>query len=123
MTEKQEKITKQKSSTNENATKNQVADASEKQKSANSKSLIEQLSLVQIGIPLAKYLGAAFLVWMVGKMGFSYQWVFIASLIVVFWMRNREKKAEKKSTGKAINSNEEKAVEARVEDIPSWVRQ
>ena len=114
-----EKPVKRKSSTRQRIA--QDPETKPTQEGANAKSLTEQLTVLKIGIPLAKYLGVALLIWVLGRFGFSYQWILLATLAVVFWMRNREKKNKKKSIGKAINNDEEKAVEARVEDMPSWV--
>lgn len=80
--------------------------------------------MVILGIVLSflRYLGAASLVWFVGRIGFSYLWVLVGSLVFVFWAKRKEKKSARKATSCALAANEEKAIEARVSDIPTWVR-
>lgn len=80
------------------------------------------LAILKFVMKYVKFVGAALLIWFMGWMGFSYVWVAIALFLGVLWKMNKEDKKKKMAGFKKATENEQEAIIARMEDLPSWVR-
>ena len=95
--------------------KKEVAPAEEKKKPLN-------LAILNFVLKYVKFVGAALVIWFMGWMGFSYLWVACAMFVGVLWKLNKEERRKKMAGFKEATENEKEAIEARMEDLPSWVR-
>lgn len=82
----------------------------------------DEMMIVKVLLGFLKYAGAALLIWIFGWFGFGFTWIIIGSLIFTFWMKNQEKKTKKKNIARDVAKHEETAVEARIDELPAWVR-
>lgn len=90
-------------------------------KSASAAPGRDEMVVVKVAIGFLKYAGIAFLIWLVGWLGFRYMWIVMAIVIYTIWKKNQEKKNEKKGIVREVAEHEETALEARLDELPSWV--
>lgn len=81
----------------------------------------DEMLVAKVIIGFLKYAAVAFLIWLVGWFGFRYIWVVIGTVIYTIWSKNQDKKNEKKVIIKGVAENEEMALQARLDELPSWV--
>ena len=79
------------------------------------------LAILNFAMKYVKFVGAALVIWFMGWMGFSYIWVAIALFLGVLWKMNKEEKSKRLAGFKEATKNEQEAILARMEDLPSWV--
>lgn len=82
----------------------------------------KEMAIVNFLLKYIKFVGIAMAVWMMGWLGFSYVWVVCGLFVYVLWRMNQDEKKKKREAFKETAEREIEAVEARMEDLPSWVR-
>lgn len=82
----------------------------------------DEMNVVKVIIGFLKYAAIAFLIWLFGWFGFRYMWIVIGTVIYTIWSKNQEKKNERKGIIREVAQNEEMTLEARLDELPSWVR-
>ena len=82
----------------------------------------KEMALVNFLLKYIKFVGIALAVWMMGWLGFSYVWVVSGLFVYVLWRMNQDEKKKRREAFKEAADHEVEAVEARMEDLPSWVR-
>ena len=82
----------------------------------------DEMMVVKVVIGFLKYAGIAFLIWLAGWFGFRYMWIVMVIVVYTIWKKNKEKKNEKKGIVREVAEHEETALEAKLDQLPSWVR-
>ncbi|XP_064644858.1 extended synaptotagmin-2-like isoform X2 [Lineus longissimus] len=78
-------------------------------------------TLLHLLVLYFKLVGLLLGVWVLGYVGFSASWVFIGLFIYMFNDRFKKKKQFQIEIAQALAKDEKKVIQARVEDLPSWV--
>ena len=68
-----------------------------------------------------KYASAAIAVWGFGYTGFSPAWILLGLVIVVWKEKHNKEQRRRIEISQQAAKNEQEAILARVEDLPSWV--
>ena len=69
-----------------------------------------------------KLVGGALLIWFMGWFGLSYVWIITGFFIYVLWRMNQDERKSRRDAFREATEKEQQVVEARMEDLPSWVR-
>ena len=96
-----------------------VVSLEDQQKKASSKS---DLAILNFVLKYLKFVGGALLIWFMGWLGLSYVWVICGLMIYILWRMNQEDRQKKRDSFREAIEHEKDVVEARMEDLPSWVR-
>ena len=91
-------------------------------KSEGMETLLKDMHILQMIVTFLKYFGFFFSVWLLGRLGFSCQWVVIAAVGYYIIQAKQEKRDWKQIVGQALAKDEEVVIRARLKDLPSWVR-
>lgn len=86
-----------------------------------SRTQTQGVQLLSLGLKSAKVAAMLLVVWLIGYVGLSVTWVLIALVCYVVgneYSRNRE---TKRAYAKQAVIDEQKAILARVDELPSWV--
>lgn len=81
-----------------------------------------ELAILNFVIKYLKLVGGALLIWFMGWLGLSYVWLICGFFVYVLWRMNQEQRKTRRDAFKEAAESEHEAVEARMEDLPSWVR-
>ena len=65
----------------------------------------------------------AFVVWLLGRLGFGLVLFLVGALLYGFWSSRRAWKTNEKRNTEALVTKEELLLQAQVGDLPAWVRQ
>lgn len=82
----------------------------------------KEMAIVAFLLKYLKFVGIALVVWTMGWLGCSYVWVVSGLFVYVLWRMNQDEKKKRRDAFKATLEHEQESVEARMEDLPSWVR-
>ena len=82
-----------------------------------------ELAILNFVLKYLKLVGGALLIWFMGWLGLSYVWIIAGFFIYVLWRMNQDEKKSRRDAFREATEKEQQVVEARMEDLPSWVRQ
>jgi hypothetical protein len=85
------------------------------------KARIEETQLVNVVLKYFKFAGVAVGVWLSGYLNFSPSWLLIGLILYVWKERQGQRKKLQIEIRQDIARDEQSAILARVEDLPSWV--
>lgn len=85
------------------------------------KARIEETQLVNVVFKYFKLAGVAVGVWLSGYLNFSPSWLLIGLILYVWKERQGQRKKLQIEIRQDIARDEQSAILARVEDLPSWV--
>nr|XP_022326115.1 extended synaptotagmin-2-like isoform X6 [Crassostrea virginica] len=88
---------------------------------AQRKSAIEEAQLVNVVLRYFKLAGVAVGVWLSGYLNFSPSWLLVGLVLYVWKERQGKRKKLQIEIRQDTARDEQKAILARVEDLPSWV--
>ena len=83
--------------------------------------ILEDMQVLQKIVSFLKYFGQFLFLWLLGWLGFSCYWVFIAAVGYYIMKTRQEKRDWKQKVGQALAQDEEVVIRARLGDLPSWV--
>lgn len=81
-----------------------------------------ELAILNFVIKYLKLVGGALLIWFMGWLGLSYVWLICGFFIYVLWRMNQDERKTRRDAFREAAEHENQVVEARMEDLPSWVR-
>lgn len=81
-----------------------------------------ELAILNFVIKYLKLVGGALLIWFMGWLGLSYVWLICGFFIYVLWRMNQDERKTRRDAFREATEREHEVVEARMEDLPSWVR-
>ena len=81
-----------------------------------------ELAILNFVLKYVKLVGGALLIWFMGWLGLSYVWIIAGFFIYVLWRMNQDERKSRRDAFKEATEKEQQVVEARMEDLPSWVR-
>ena len=81
-----------------------------------------ELAILNFVIKYLKLVGSALLIWFMGWLGLSYVWLICGFFIYVLWRMNQDERKSRRDAFREATEREHEVVEARMEDLPSWVR-
>ena len=93
-----------------------------KERKSKQRTQAQGIQLLPLLIRSLKISGMLLLVWIVGYLGFSVTWVIIGLVFYVVADEYRKVKKSKTAYAKQAVVNEQEAILARVDELPSWVR-
>ena len=82
-----------------------------------------ELAILNFVLKYLKLVGGALLIWFMGWLGLSYVWIIAGFFIYVLWRMNQDERKSRRDAFREATEKEQQVVEARMEDLPSWVRQ
>lgn len=82
-----------------------------------------ELAILNFVLKYLKLVGGALLIWFMGWLGLSYVWIVTGFFIYVLWRMNQDERKSRRDAFREATEKEQQVVEARMEDLPSWVRQ
>ena len=82
-----------------------------------------ELAILNFVLKYLKLVGGALLIWFMGWLGLSYVWIITGFFIYVLWRMNQDERKSRRDAFREATEKEQQVVEARMEDLPSWVRQ
>lgn len=82
-----------------------------------------ELAILNFVVKYLKLVGGALLIWFMGWLGLSYVWIIAGFFIYVLWRMNQDERKSRRDAFREATEKEQQVVEARMEDLPSWVRQ
>ncbi|XP_015764424.1 PREDICTED: extended synaptotagmin-2-A-like [Acropora digitifera] len=80
-----------------------------------------ELAILKFVLKYLKLVGGALLIWFMGWLGLSYVWIICGLFIYVLWRLNADERKTRRDAFREAAEKEEEVVEARMEDLPSWV--
>lgn len=80
-----------------------------------------ELAILNFVLKYLKLVGGALLIWFMGWLGLSYVWIICGFFIYVFWRMNQDGRKTRRDAFREATEKEQQVVEARMEDLPSWV--
>jgi hypothetical protein len=83
--------------------------------------LLRDMHVLQKIVSFLKYFAQFLFLWLLGWLGFSYIWVFIAAIGYYIVKTRQERRDWKQKVGQALAQDEEVVIRARLGDLPSWV--
>ena len=81
-----------------------------------------ELAILNFVIKYLRLVGGALLIWFMGWLGLSYVWLICGFFVYVLWRMNQEERKTRRDAFREATEREHEVVEARMEDLPSWVR-
>lgn len=81
-----------------------------------------ELAILNFVIKYLKLVGGALLIWFMGWFGLSYVWIICGFFVYVLWRMNQDERKTRRQAFREAVEREQEVVEARMEDLPSWVR-
>lgn len=81
-----------------------------------------ELAILNFVIKYLKLVGSALLIWFMGWLGLSYVWLICGFFVYVLWRMNQDERKTRRDAFREAVEREHEVVEARMEDLPSWVR-
>ena len=81
-----------------------------------------ELAILNFVVKYLKLVGAALLIWFMGWLGLSYVWIVCGLFIYVLWRLNADERKTRRDAFREATEKEQEVIEARMEDLPSWVR-
>lgn len=81
-----------------------------------------ELAILNFVIKYLKLVGGALLIWFMGWLGLSYVWIICGFFVYVLWRMNQDERKTRREAFREAAEHEHEVVEARMEDLPSWVR-
>lgn len=81
-----------------------------------------ELAILNFVIKYLKLVGGALLIWFMGWLGLSYVWLICGFFVYVLWRMNQDERKTRRDAFREAVEREHEVVEARMEDLPSWVR-
>ncbi|XP_074624645.1 extended synaptotagmin-2-like isoform X1 [Acropora palmata] len=80
-----------------------------------------ELAILKFVLKYLKLVGGALLIWFMGWLGLSYVWIICGLFIYVLWRLNADERKTRRDAFREATEKEQEVVEARMEDLPSWV--
>ncbi|CAH3120834.1 unnamed protein product [Porites lobata] len=80
-----------------------------------------ELAILNFVLKYLKLVGGALLIWFMGWLGLSYVWIVTGFFIYVLWRMNQDERKSRRDAFREATEKEQQVVEARMEDLPSWV--
>jgi len=80
-----------------------------------------ELAILNFVLKYLKLVGGALLIWFMGWLGLSYVWVVCGFFVYVLWRMNQDERKSRRDAFREATEKEQQVVEARMEDLPSWV--
>ncbi|XP_027052448.1 extended synaptotagmin-2-A-like isoform X2 [Pocillopora damicornis] len=80
-----------------------------------------ELAILNFVIKYLKLVGGALLIWFMGWFGLSYVWIICGFFVYVLWRMNQDERKTRRQAFREAVEREQEVVEARMEDLPSWV--
>ena len=80
-----------------------------------------ELAILNFVLKYLKLVGGALLIWFMGWLGLSYVWIVCGFFVYVLWRMNQEERKSRRDAFRETVEKEQQVVEARMEDLPSWV--
>ncbi|KAK2570434.1 Extended synaptotagmin-3 [Acropora cervicornis] len=80
-----------------------------------------ELAILKFVLKYLKLVGGALLIWFMGWLGLSYVWIICGLFIYVLWRLNADERKTRRDAFREAAEKEQEVVEARMEDLPSWV--
>lgn len=80
-----------------------------------------ELAILNFVIKYLKLVGGALLIWFMGWFGLSYVWIICGFFVYVLWRMNQDERKTRRQAFREAVEKEQEVVEARIEDLPSWV--
>lgn len=81
-----------------------------------------ELAILNFVLKYLKLVGGALLIWFMGWFGLSYVWIIAGFFIYILWRMNQDERKSRRDAFREATEKEQQEVEARMEDLPSWVR-
>ena len=81
-----------------------------------------ELAILNFVLKYLRLVGGALLIWFMGWIGLSYVWIICGLFIFVLWRLNADERKTRRDAFREAAEKEQEVVEARMEDLPSWVR-
>ena len=81
-----------------------------------------ELAILNFVIKYLRLVGGALLIWFMGWLGLSYVWLICGFFVYVLWRMNQDERKTRREAFREATEREHEVVEARMEDLPSWVR-
>ena len=81
-----------------------------------------ELAILNFVIKYLRLVGGALLIWFMGWLGLSYVWLICGFFVYVVWRMNQDERKTRRDAFREATEREHEVVEARMEDLPSWVR-
>ena len=81
-----------------------------------------ELAILNFVLKYLRLVGGALLIWFMGWLGFSYVYIVCGFFVYVLWRMNQDERKSRRDAFREATEKEQQVVEARMEDLPSWVR-